>query len=434
MSARNQNDARGYSPANLAKAKKDLGPLAEAFASTDAAGALPKDLRDRALGDLPIGDLAALLGLARQSREFVLAAGAKLLQYSGSRVDGKDWNVYWLVKALSQDMETTQRFLTTDDNAELLLRPEVVNGLEGTDFEHLLATAPDGAMAPGAGDATLRRDSWISIIGILGRKNFWPSLASGYENWEWVSAPVPSPVGQVLAKHVPQYFPELVAVWNQGHGAPDVTLSKDWKKLDSEKIAGFFGGLLRGHGTLAPLKVGYGKFLLDLDLGKDHPFGDAPTESVRAEQRETFYKKAVDAGALASIFFSGLHEADLSAEAANGIAADLFLLPVDALIGWGTGEMISKGVWAGALTGKTADAAGKNDLKEVITDLLNKGGPGEASDLLDILVDSQLAAFNVSRQAHGQTPLGDSDLRQLKDLFYGRLEPVLKDAFKARGG
>ncbi|WP_329092645.1 hypothetical protein [Streptosporangium sp. NBC_01469] len=434
VSARNQNDARGYSPANLAKAKKDLGPLAEAFASTDAAGTLPRDLRDRALGDLPIADMAALLGLARQSREFVLAAGAKLLQYSGSRVDGKDWNVYWLAKALSQDMKATQRFLTTGDNAVLLLRPEVVNGLEGTDFEHLLAKALDGALAPGAGDATLRRDSWINIISNLSRKNFWPSLTSGHEKGEWIFASAPSPVGQVLAKHVSQYFPELVAVWNQGHGVPGITLGEGWKKLDSEKIAGFFGGLLRGHGTLGPLKTGYGKFLLDLDLGKDHPFGDASTESVRAEQREIFYGKAVDAGALASMFFSGLHEADLSAEAVNGIIADLFLLPVDALIGWGTGEMISKGVWMGASTGKTADAAGKNDLKDVVTDLLNKGGPGEASDLLDVLVDSQLTVFNVSRQAHGQMPLGDSDLRQLKDLFYGRLEPVLEDAFKARGG
>lgn len=134
------------------------------------------------------------------------------------------------------------------------------------------------------------------------------------------------------------------------------------------------------------------------------------------------------------MIFAGLHEADLSAEATNEIIADLLLLPMDALIGWGAGEMVSKGVWVGALTGKTADAVGKNDLKGVVEGLLNEGGPGEASDLIDVLVDSQLAAFNLSRQAHGEAPLGDSDLRQLKDLFYGRLEPVLKDALRARGG
>lgn len=239
VSARNQNDTRGYSPANLAKAKKDLGPLAEAFASTDAAGTLPRDLRDRALGDLPIADMAALLGLARQAREFVLAAGAKLLQYSGSRVDGKDWNIYWLAKALSRDVGATQRFLASAENAALLLRPEVVNGLDGTDFEQLLATALDGALAPGTGDVTLRRDAWLNIINTLSRKNFWPSLTSDHEKGEWISASAPSSVGQVLAKHVPQYFPELIAVWNQGHNVPVITPTEDWRGVDSEKIAGF---------------------------------------------------------------------------------------------------------------------------------------------------------------------------------------------------
>lgn len=421
VSARNQNDARGYSPANLAKAKKDLGPLAEAFASTDAAGTLPKELRDRALGDLPIADMAALLGLARQSREFLMQAGAKLLQYSGSRVDGKDWNAYWLVKALSQDAEATQRFLASAENAALLLRPEVVNGLDGTDFEKLLATALDGALAPGAGDATLRRDAWLNIIDLYSRKNFWPALSA------------PSPVGQVLATHVSQYFPELVASWNQKDDVLDDAADEGWKRISPERIAVFFGGLFRSPETLPLLKNGYSKFLLGLDLGKEHPFGDAPTESARQEQRGRFYGKALTAGALASILFSGLHEADLSADETDKIVTELLVLPLDVLTAGASGELVS-GATSEVLFGKALDVTQKNPLKDFIEDFLGGERSGDASDFFDVLVDAQVSAFNVSRQFHGNPAISGSDLGQLRAVFSGQLTPVLKAALKARGG
>ncbi|MEU4534614.1 hypothetical protein AB0G15_07095 [Streptosporangium sp. NPDC023825] len=422
VSARNQNDARGYSPANLAKAKKDLGPLAEAFASTDAAGTLPKGLRDHALGDLPIGDMAALLGLARQSREFVLAAGAKLLQYGGSRVDGKDWNAYWLVKALSRDAGATQRFLASAENAALLLRPEVVNGLDGTDFEKLLATALDGALASDAGDAALRRDAWLNIIDLYSRKNFWPALSA------------PSPVGQVLATHISQYFPELVDIWNRKDRFPSRGTDQGWQRFDSEKISNFFGGLLQSPGALMPLRDGYGEFLKELDLGKDHPFGDASTEEARKGQREIFYEKVVESGALASIFFSGLHEADLSADETDKVIVELLTFPLDLFGASALGEVIDGGVFKETVAGKVVDIVEKNNLKSTIEGILDRERSGEASDLVEVLVDAQVAALGASRQAHGYPPLGDSDLRQLRDLFYGRLEPVLRTALDARGG
>ncbi|WP_030921170.1 hypothetical protein [Streptosporangium amethystogenes] len=422
VSARNQNDPRGYSPGNLKKAGKDLKPLAEAFASVDAAGALPKSLRDQALGDLPVGDMAALLGLARQSRGFVLAAGAKLLQYSGSRVSGKDWNIYWLAKALSQDVGATQRFLASTENAALLLRPEVVNGLEDTGFEKLLATALDRALAPGAGDATLRRDSWFNIIDLYSRKSFWPALAA------------PSPVGQVLATHISQYFPELIDTWNRKDRFPGRSADQKWQKFDSEKISNFFGGLLQNPGALMPLKNGYGEFLKKLDLGEGHPFGDAPTEEARKGQREIFYEKVVRSGALASIFFSGLHEADLSADETDKVIVELLTFPLDIFAARAFGEVIDGGVFKETVAGKVTDIVGKNDLKSAIEGILDRERPGEASDLVEVLVDAQVAALGASRQAHGYPPLGDSDLRQLRDLFYGRLEPVLKTALDARGG
>ncbi|MGS2643515.1 hypothetical protein [Streptosporangium sp. LJ11] len=421
VSARNQNDARGYSPANLAKAKKDLGPLAEAFASTDAAGTLPRDLRDRALGDLPIADMAALLGLARQSREFVLAAGAKLLQYGGSRVDGKDWNVYWLVKALSGDAGATQRFLASAENAALLLRSEVMNGLDGTDFEQLLATALDGALAPGAGDVTLRRDVWLNIIDLYSRKNFWPALST------------PSPVGRVLATHISRYFPELIDVWNQKNDVVDVSASEEWKGISPERIAMFFGGLLQSPETLPLLKSGYGRFLLGLDLGKEHPFGDASTESDRQEQRGRFYEKALASGALASILFSGLHEADLSADETDKIITELLVLPLDVLTAGASGELIG-GTANELLFGKVTDIAQKNPLKDFIEDFLDGDRAGDASGFFDALVDAQVSAFNVSRQFHGNPAISGSDLDQLRAVFSGQLTPVLKAALKARGG
>ncbi|MER5627192.1 hypothetical protein ABT061_39840 [Streptosporangium sp. NPDC002544] len=422
VSSRNQNDPRGYSPGNLKKAGKDLKPLAEAFASADAAGTLPQGLRDHALGNLPVGDMAALLGLARQSREFVLAAGAKLLQYSGSRVSGKDWNIYWLAKALSQDVGATQRFLVSAENATLLLRPEVVNGLDGTDFEKLLATALGRALAPGAGDATLRRDSWLNIIDLYSRKNFWPALAA------------PSPIGQVLATHISQYFPELVDTWNRKDRFPSRSTDQGWQKFDSAKISNFFGGLLQSPGALMPLRNGYGEFLKKLDLGESHPFGDASTEEARKGQREIFYEKVVRSGALASIFFSGLHEADLSADETDKVIVELLTFPLDIFAGRVFGEVIDGGVFKETVAGKATDIVGKNDLKSAIEGILDRERPGEASDLVEVLVDAQVAALSASRQAHGYPPLGDSDLRQLRDLFYGRLEPVLKTALDARGG
>ncbi|WP_406317209.1 hypothetical protein OHA77_08305 [Streptosporangium sp. NBC_01639] len=421
VSARNQNDPRGYSPDNLKEAGKDLKPLAEAFASADAAGTLPKDLRDHALGDLPIGGMAALLGLARQSREFVLQAGAKVLQYGGNRDSGKDWNTYWLVKALSQDVGTTQRFLTTGDNAALLLRPEVVNGLPGTDFEDLLATALDRALAPGAGDAVLRRDAWLNIIDLYSRKNFWPALKD------------PSPVGRVLATHISQYFPDLIAVWRRDRDSVKTASSAEWEGLKSDAVVGFIGGLLQSPEVLVPLKKGYGDFLRNIDLGKDHPFGDAPTEYARQGQRDRFYGKVVTVGALASLLFSGLHEADLSADDADKAIVELLVLPLDVLTAGVSGKFID-GVVRETFFGKALDLSQKNPLKDTVESYLDGERPGDASDLVEVLVDAQVSAFNASRQSHGRSPLSRTDLDQLKAIFSGQLTPVLSSALEARGG
>ncbi|MFF0246605.1 hypothetical protein ACWEU6_28130 [Streptosporangium sandarakinum] len=421
VSARNQNDPRGYGPENLKEAGKDLKPLAEAFASADAAGTLPAGLRDHVMDEFAIGDMAALLGLARQSREFVLRAGAKVLQYGGNRDSGKDWNTYWLVKALGQDALTTQRFLTTGDNAVLLLRPEVVNGLPGTDFEKLLATALDGALAPGAGDAALRRDAWLNVIDLYSRKNFWPALTE------------PSPVGEVLAKHVSQYFPEIINIWNRAQDVGGVTEEKEWRSVDSKVIVGFFGGLLQSSAALPSLKAGYGDFLRKIDLGAEHPFGDAATEAARKEQRNRFYGKAVSAGALASVLFSGLHEADLSQEKSDKAVVELLTLPLDVLLA-GAGGKVVDGVISETSLGKAIDIGEKNSLKDAIEGFLDGDGAGDASELVDAFIDAQVAAFNVSRQSHGHQSLGDSDLRELRTLFAGQLTPVLKSALAARGG
>ncbi|WP_433255043.1 hypothetical protein ACQPYK_13950 [Streptosporangium sp. CA-135522] len=450
--ARNQNDRRGYSPQSLEKVGEDLNPLAEAFASTDVAGTLPKTLRDHALNGLPIGDMAALLGLARQSRGFLVQAGAKLAQYGGHREDEEDWNTYWLVKALSQNGEATQELLASGDNAALLLRPEVVNDEGRPGFKQLLATALDKALAPGAGDPTLRRNAWINVIKVFGDKTAWPSLLPEPSKTEYFApldgqpsdkrylpgdtkiTPVPSPIGQVLARHIAQYFPQLAAVWSSGHDSPGPTLNDGWQKLDSDRIASFFAGLLRDPAGLPLLKNGYDVFLGGLDLGKEHPFGSASTEEARQEQRELFYGKAVAAGAMASLLFNGLHEADLDAEEKHKFAVELLFLPVDAMIGGFAGKVIGDGIWEGAMAGKIADLQWKNTAQDAIEGFLDEGSPEEASNLVDVLVEGQVSAFNASRRHHGQPPLADSDIRQLKDIFYGRLEPVLEAALRARGG
>ncbi|MEV8630459.1 hypothetical protein AB0395_02270 [Streptosporangium sp. NPDC051023] len=449
------SDRYGYDPAGMEKARKDLGPLVGAFASADAAGTLPAGLRKHVLGELSIGGMAALLGLARQSHGFLVQAGTKLAQYARHRDDEEDWNTYWLVKALSQDGEATQELLAAGDNAALLLRSEVVGDEGRPAFKELLATALDKALASGVGDAAHRRNAWINVIKVFSDKSSWPSLLSEPDKREfkpypskqvgrtpagrWVTTPVPSLIGQVLARHVSQYFPELAAIWSKKKEFLSYTSTAGWGRLETDEVVSFFGGLLRDPAALPVLRKEYEVFVKGVDLGKEHPFGSSVSEGERERQRAVFLDKAGSAAGMASLLIGGLSEADLDAEEQRKFLNELFTFPLDVLVGVGTAKFLEETVLetsetVAAAVGKTMDLMGKNALKDQIEAIWDGAPPEEASELARSLLDRQMEMFEASWAQHGHAPLGDSDIAYLKTTFGGFLLPVILDALKKRNG
>ncbi|MEV7965335.1 hypothetical protein AB0O34_05050 [Sphaerisporangium sp. NPDC088356] len=428
-SRKHQNSRSGYSPADLARAKNDLGPLAEAFAAADSTGKAPANLRARLLDHSPMDDLAALLALAPQSPAFVVAAGTKLAKSSGHRSPDPDWNTHWLVKALNKDLAATQQLLATGDNAALLLRPEVVKGTGAPGFENMLADTLDKALAPGAGDDNLRRDAWIATIKVFSNHSAWPSFVPSLREGKLTTA---SPVGQVLARHLHQYFPELADVWmdrkdaTQGSGLA-------WKGLTADQVSSFLGGLLRDPAALPILEKNYRAFVGGLNLGKVNPFGDAPTEEEREAQRTNFLNSAKKAGGLASLFISGLHEADLSAEEARGLYAQVLMFPLDMAAGAVAGQMGGKLVVETAI-GKAFDIAIKGPAQDLVEQLWDLAPPGEASNLSDQLLKVQMDALDQSLREHHVGTLSESDKEYLQFTFKGMLYDALHHALEERDG
>ncbi|WP_380708571.1 hypothetical protein [Sphaerisporangium corydalis] len=430
-SAKNQNNRNGYAPADLTRAKKDLAPLAEAFASADSTGKAPADLRARLLDKTPLDDLAAVLALAPQSTGFVVAAGTRLAKAAGHKSPDLDWNTHWLVKSLTHDLAATQQLLADPATAALLLRPEVVKGTGTPGFEKLLATALNKALSPTAGTPTLRRTAWINTIKTLGEQGAWSSLTPSIS--ERTGLPIPSPVGQVLTRHVHQYFSELSAVW-MNRGPKANTTGPGWTGLTAEQVIRFFGGIFRDPAALPVLEKDYKAFVSGLDLGKGNPFGDAPTSAERDTQRAVFIKNAKEAGGIASLLIGGLHTADLSAEEARDLYIQLAMFPLDVMAGAVADRMGAEVLLAETAVGKAADIIVKGPLQEVISNFWDMAPPGEASDLTDRLLAVQTEALNESLREHRMTTLSSSDQEYLQFTFKGMLYDALHDALQERGG
>ncbi|GII80509.1 hypothetical protein Sru01_54910 [Sphaerisporangium rufum] len=435
-SRRHQNSRSGYSPADLARVRKDLGPLADALGAADSAGKAPADLKKRLLDDVPLDDLAALLALAPQSSGFVAAAGTRLAKGSSHKNPAPNWNTHWLVQALGKDLHATQQFLATKGNAELLLRPEVVKGTGTPDFERHLATALDKALAPAAGDDTLRRAAWINVIKVFGDRSAWPSLAPtvARDPTRPMSTATPSPIAQVLTKHIHQYFADLAPVWAikevDEKGPPP---GQGWRDLNVEEVTNFFGALLSSPEMAAALIKDYEGFVKGLDLGRDHPFGDGPTAQDRTAERNAFHAKATIAASVASLLISGTHLADLNAEAIRDAQIQLMFFPVDIAVG-AFGGGIGGGLASDAAIGKMADFVLKNPGQDFLKDLWDGASPEEATHLTNSLLDRQMAIVEASRQQHGLSPLPSSDVAYLRTMFRGLLLPVVLDSLKERGG
>ncbi|GAA3833808.1 hypothetical protein GCM10022226_63980 [Sphaerisporangium flaviroseum] len=430
-SLNDQNNRIGYDPTDLARVRKQLGPLAEAFAAADPTGAAPADLRTRLLDKTPLSDLAVLLALAPQSTSFIVAAGTKLAKASGSKSPDLNWNTHWLVKSLTHDIAATQQLLADPDTAELLLRPATVKGTATPGFEKMLADALNKALAPEAGDDTLRRTAWINTIKALGDPAAWSSLTPSTD--QRTGMPTPSPISPVLAEHIRQYLPDFARIWMASDPENEAVKPAAWKDLSASEITMFLGSLSRDPAALSVLEKNYTAFVGKVDLGEGHPFGDAATEGERQKQRNVFFGRASVAAAVASLLIGGLHKADLSEEEARDTQIQLMLFPLDLAVGAFSGGVGGHLVLETAI-GKAADLYVKNPGQDLLSELWDGAPPEEATRLTNALVNRQMAAFVASRQQHGLSPLSKSDVKYTKNTFRGLLLPVVLEALKERGG
>ena len=426
-----RNNRTGYDPADLVRVKKELGPLAEAFAAADSTGKAPANLRARLLDKTPLSDLAVLLALAPQSTRFIVAAGTRLAKASGPKSPDLNWNTHWLVKSLTHDVAATQQLLADPDTAKLLLRAATVKGTGTPGFERMLADVLNKALAPGAGDDALRRTAWINTIKALSDPATWSSLAPSIH--QRTGLPAPSPISPVLAEHLRQYLPDFAEIWVASDPENAAIKPAAWKNLSVPEITTFLGCLFRDPAALPVLERNYSAFVGKVDLGEGHPFGDAATEGERQKQRNVFFDRASVAAAVASLLINGLHKADLSEEEARDTQIQLMLFPLDIAVGAFSGGVGGHLILETAI-GKAADLYVKNPGQDIFSELWDGAPPEEATRLTNLLVNKQMSAFVSSRQQHGLPPLSESDMKYTKNTFRGLLLPVVLEALKKRGG
>lgn len=413
--------ARGLDGSALSAAKRDLGPLAEAFATLDSSTETPTwgrhDFRDwhkYIVEHATMSELSSLLALAHQSRDFVVDSGGQLLQAAGIN-DGPDWNTYRLVQALDYDPQAMQQLLSRDGNAPLLLRPSVAVGIGIPGFKQLLANALHQALRKGAGDPGNRGLAFANVIKVFGDKAAWPSLRN-------------SPINIVLARDIEQYLPDLAE--RQAHDqymqdalslfSPNGPVAS----VTPDQATNFFGGLMQDHDILPILQQEYIRYVQALDVGSADPFGTS-------EQRDEFFVQSRRAGGLSSLFLGGLSSANLSADATADFGSQLAILPVDLAVSAAGPE----GLALESLTGKVADLAIKGPLQAIAKDIVSgRISPDRASEEADKLVEVQMAALKTSMKQHGMSPLSGSDESRIKDEFRGMMEPIIVHALKARGG
>lgn len=466
---------KGLTPKELEELKTDLGPLAQAFASADAAGMVP-NLRKFILEKGSPDFISAMLVVAPQSKDFVVGAGEYLAAaVTGHTGPDKNWRLHWLYTALGDNPEAFAALLAKDrKNAELLLRPEVLEEGGTPGFKALISTALDRAMHTQP-DATRRMallnvstvfaDSsvWKSVtksdelkrayVDALGRdlgdkangRAFFQDLADVYAG----SGKPPSilkdaDVNRLFTQHMSTHLPAIAGL-QAARNDPELKAldpGAGWDKLSEDELANLFAGAFQRPEGREALSEGMRLFQGTLDPG-DGNLNDP-------EQRKKFINAMAQSAGLGGLMVSAVHNLDMDAEARRKLTTEMLILPIDLTIGrlgkLVPGEVTST-IWKNFLedamkwpvAGKIAKDLDKEDGGLAGLPLIGgwfKDGNenGEASELAKELTDEHMKSYEERLKAAGQPPLSPEDRALLKNSIQGLyFEPLVK-ALKTRGG
>ncbi|MQA93379.1 MAG: hypothetical protein GEV11_01635 [Streptosporangiales bacterium] len=229
----------GLCKGELEGVRSELGPIAEALASAEAAGELPADIRDTVLNGLPDAGLSALLALADQPTTLLVPAARSLIPAG----HGKDpnWNTHWMVSALARNRDAMREVVSNRHDLALLLHPQVTKHIGTPGFEAQLAKAIDGVTAPGMGRPEERQQIFINAMNLLGTDEYKQTLSAG------------SPLNAVLAKNSGQYFPQLAGIAAAAANEEDATFhpGAPWDLVSAQTARQFMARLAATATTLA---------------------------------------------------------------------------------------------------------------------------------------------------------------------------------------
>lgn len=467
---------KGLTPKELEELKKDLGPLAQAFATADAAGMVP-NLRKFIVEKGSPDFISAMLVVTPQSKDFVVAAGeylaAAVTSHTGPE---KNWRLHWLFTALGENPEAFAALLAKDKkNAEMLLRPEVLEEGGTPGFKALISTALDRAMHTQP-DAT-RRMALLNVSKVFGNSGVWKSVvknddlkrafvdalgrdlddkANGkafFQDLAQVFSDSGKPpsilkdadVNTLFTKHLSTYLPALAGLQaaRNDKELKELDPGDGWDKLSDDELDNLFAGVFQRKEGREGLTEAVRKFQATLDPGNGN-LNDP-------EQRKKFITAMAQAAGLGGIMVGAVHNLDMDAEERRRFVTEMLLLPVDLTIGK-LGRVVPTDVgstiWKNMLEEVGKWPAGDRIAKSLDKDdggFLGKlplvGGlfrddndNGEASDLARELADEHMRTFQERLKAAGQPPLSPADTALLRNSIEGLyFEPLIK-ALKKRGG
>ncbi|MGR6914274.1 hypothetical protein ACU635_08475 [[Actinomadura] parvosata] len=412
---------KGVPPGTLKEGKDALGPLAEAYANAERAGRLGKEWGEEFIKTTQPGVLTALVAMSKPSARLLNQVALRVLgrPLAADLPTSQNWNLNALMDAYDMDPQALQTLLAENkDAAGRLLHPQRARQSGIADFEKKLAGVLDKALRPGTGVDSVRERAWFNIIRGMGAED------SPWIGGSWGTLK-DSPISETLATNVVPYLDQF-ARGQSRRDSPELTRlfpRAPWDGLDPDTASRFMGGLMQDKDAANTLMKAMQNYTAGMDIGRFRPFGD------EAVQRE-FTSRAALAGGAANLLLSGSAHAEWTDDEYADWLAGVALIPVS----W-----LSNKYWPieDATTATGRDVAldeAKDGLKGVITDYLDKKTPATAGTVADAIVQQQVEWINASLAQHGQKPLIEEQLNEVRMAIRGRLYDGLKDALEARGG
>ncbi|MGP3916768.1 hypothetical protein [Nonomuraea sp. 10N515B] len=412
---------KGVPPNTLKEGKEALGPLAEAYANAERAGRLGEEWGENFIKTTQPGVLTALVAMSKPSTRLLNQVALRVLgrPLTADLPTSQNWNLNALMDAYDANPQALQTLLAENkDAAGWLLHPQRARQSGIPDFEKKMAGVLDKALRPGAGVDSVRERAWFNIIRGMGAED------SPWIGGSWGTLK-DSPISETLAKNVVPYLDQF-ARGQSKRDSPELTRlfpRAPWDGLDPDSASRFMGGLMQDKDAANTLMKAMQNYTAGMDIGRFRPFGD------EAIQRE-FTSRAALAGGAANLLLSGSAHAEWTDDEYADWLAGVALIPVS----W-----LSNKYWPieDATTATGRDVAldeAKDGLKGMITDYLDKKTPATAATVADSIVQQQVEWINESLAQHGQKPLTEEQLNEVRMAIRGRLYDGLKDALEARGG